>query len=228
MQEENRLLFSKALYTALNERFDEELSSCVDIKPSKRHISAIKAIIREQKIININRRKLPMRLLVAAILATTLFLTGCFTALIYRNEFKTFIEEIYTDHISLIFSNKEGTSSDEVLEKIYELIYLPEGYELVNEENIYDQRYYHYYKNKTGEEIVLKQYLSSSAHINLDNGEAEILNVGNKEVYIYVTENLTFSFWESDNSTLDLSVPGNIDKEDIVKIIENIGEKSIE
>ena len=134
MNEESKALFAKALYIALNEKFDEELASAEIVNSSKKHMRVIKAITREQTLIILCKKKIPLRILVAAIVTLALFLTGCFAALLHRNEFENFIEEIYTDHINLIFGDKSGTISTEAIDNFYELTYLPEGYELVFED----------------------------------------------------------------------------------------------
>ena len=225
MREENRLLFSNAIYTALNERFDEELSSCADIKPSKRHISVIKAIIRERKILNISSKKIPLRLLVAAILAITLLLTACVTALLYRNEFKTFSEEVYTDHIDLIFGDKSGTSSSETIENFYELTYLPEGYELVFEDISQGIVFYQYALDENNT-IQFNQFLLGSTNIRLDSKNYErIIIDGEKEIYCYKADYYTSYFWTDSNSIIELTFYSNLDESETEKVLKGVNLK---
>jgi len=222
MHEENKVLFARAIFIALNDRFDDELSSAVAVKPSKRHLRVIKAVIREQKIINIKDKKLPLRLLVAAIIALTLLLAGCFAPLLHRNEFASFIEEIYTDHISLIFSDKQETNSDEKIENLYELTYLPEGYELTFKDVSQSSILYQYALNENNT-IQLSQVLLGSSKIRFDSKNYKRMIIkGDKEIYCYQSEHFTSYYWSDSNSIIELSVYGDFHKTESENILNGV------
>ena len=228
MTEADRSLFSRALYEAFSERIAEDISECKKITPTKRHARVVKAIIKDEKIISFRNKKIPLRLLVAAAIIAALLLSGCAATMLYRNEFASFIEEIYTDHISLIFGSEEGASSNDFIETFYELNYLPDGYKFVSEEPFYDYKYYHNYSNEAGGEIVLEQYLSSTAHINLDPGSTNVFLINGFEVYCLEAPYYTFCYWKVDNCTMELSVPSDIPLDEVKKMIENVVIKNFE
>ncbi|MBO5006015.1 MAG: DUF4367 domain-containing protein, partial [Clostridia bacterium] len=164
MDKTDRELFGQALAEALAERFEEELAACEESAVcSEDHYRKMQEIICPSA--RVPKRKFSRKSLLAIIIAAALLLTGC-AAYICRNEIRDFVEEVYEKFVRLTYCESYKKSSAEI-DEIYKLTYVPEGYELV-EEDLQPISNYYKYTNSNGEFILFKQVVLDTTEVGLD------------------------------------------------------------
>ncbi len=99
MSDNNIALFKLALTEGLSNRIDRQISDCTEeIVASPAHSRAMNRIVG-----CLAQRKLPtspkLKKIIAILVAAVLLLTGC--AVVYRQEIRSFIEEIYESFMTL-------------------------------------------------------------------------------------------------------------------------------
>ena len=115
MEKTDLELFKEALNEAWDNKIRREVESCTEeIITSERHKAAMQAILDgtydKKSVWKFTKAK------VAAILvAAALLLASC--AVIYRNEIRDFVEEIYDKYIEVIYFNEDNRGK--TIEKIY-------------------------------------------------------------------------------------------------------------
>ena len=116
-------LFKQALNEAVSNKFDKMADECTEeIVYSERHKLAMRTIVYGK---TDNKRVLSpkMRRIIAILIAVALLLTSC--GIIFRNEIREIFKEFF---VSLTYESND--EKDEMIEEVYTLGYLPEGYTL--------------------------------------------------------------------------------------------------
>ena len=211
----------KALFEAMSEKYDNELSN-IDSEQkiicSKKHYLKLSAIFG----FKVNQNKKYFVRILVGILIAALILTGC-TAYVYRNEIKEFFVEIYEKHISVTYDNDNKTtmSNDDLIS--YEVTYIPEGYELVNELN--NSLYIFYeWQDVNGNSITLQQvtFDGTDFYIDAENGNTDILSYEQYEIYFRKFDNSSNYIWNDGIYAFTLTSTEQLSDEDLFKIIKGI------
>lgn len=123
MDKTNEELFKQAINEALTNKFQRMADACdEEIVCSRRHRKAMRAIVNGKT----PRKPLSTKMIAILVAAAILLLAGC--AIIYRDEIRGFIIDIKELFVNVDFS--EGENNSQKIEEIYELSYVPEGYDL--------------------------------------------------------------------------------------------------
>ena len=126
MEKSNLELFKQALNEAWDNKIRREVESCTEeIVTSDRHKVTMQAIL-DGTYDKSAKWKLTRAKVIAILVAAALLLASC--AVIYRNEIRDLVEEIFEDFSKATYSD-EGADED-TIEEIYELSYVPDGYVL--------------------------------------------------------------------------------------------------
>ena len=176
MDKTNLELFKQALSEGLDNHFQSEIDNCSEnIVCSRKHKIAMKAIIKGY---DTNRKVWAPRTrkIVAILVAAALLLVSC--AIIYRNEIRDFIEEIYESFAIVTYSDEEN--EEMIIEEVYVLTYLPEGYTLDKTE-IASVVSRSAFLNSDGDTILFDQYIldSSNFYVDIENGYQRVVGIDN-------------------------------------------------
>ena len=219
MDKTNLELFKQALSEGLDNHFQSEIDNCSEnIVCSRKHRIAMKAIINGH---NTNRKVWAPRTrkIVAILVAAALLLVSC--AIIYRNEIRDFIEEIYESFAIVTYS--EGENDEKELEEIYELTYLPEGYSLENSEassNVTRT----VFSNSAGDTILFDQCILDSANFYLDieNGYTLVMDIENPEVYYKNAQNRHYYIWNDGKYAMTFISTFELSTEELQLMINSV------
>ena len=216
MDKSNLELFKQALNEAVSNKFDKMADECTEeIVYSNKHKLAMRTIIYGKT--DTKRVLSPkMRRIIAILIAVALLLTSC--GIIFRNE----IREIFKDFfVSLTYEN-DGTSED-MIEEILVLTYVPEGYKL-EKESITTVRVRYEYKNEDGEMLFFEQRALTRSDFVVDSegGYSQIQDIKKYEVY-YRPENLYHCYiWNDGKYSMKLTSNEDLSKEEIILLIDGI------
>lgn len=222
MNNTNLELFKQALLEGVSNRIDREIESCTEtIVCSKRHKAAMKRIING-KYKESETRSLGFKKVVAILVAALLLLASC--AIVYRNEIRNFIEEIYDAFIKVSYF--EGEQPGDEIEGVYEMTYVPNGYSL--EEIVQTPIVVNYsYVNSDGEQIVFEQLSldSGNLYVDLQNGYKKVVDIEIYDVYYKVAKYRTYYIWNNGKYTFRLVSDVGISTEELIRIINGIKKK---
>jgi intracellular sulfur oxidation DsrE/DsrF family protein len=112
---------------------------------------------------------------------------------------------------------------DQEVKGYYYPNYLPEGFTVENNKDLKSIRIIHFAKD---DEIItfIQAQNESSFHLDTENAEVSDLFVnGNAGLLIIIKDKTTTVFWN--NNEMSFSISGYINKEEIIKIAENIEKK---
>lgn len=218
MEKTDLELFKQALLEALEINLQEEEKDFVDkVDTSERHKAAMQAILdgtyEKKSVWKFTKAK------VAAILvAAALLLASC--AVIYRNEIRDFVEEIYDKYIEVIYFNEDNRGK--TIEKTYELTYVPDGYVL--EDTIITPALvrYEYIDSYNNKLIYEQKSLSSSFMFNNENGYNLLMTLGNVDIYYKAADEYHFYLWNDGEYSFIISTNDQLSNEDIDQMINNI------
>ena len=197
MDKNNLELFKQAISEGLSEKFDSVVDSCTEkIICSEQHELAMRTIVygkTETKWTMSSR----MKRIIAIIVAAALLLTSC--GIIFRNEIREIFEEFF---VKLTYSGNEIGGN--TIEEVYELTYLPEGYNLTDK-NVRPLRIKWEYTNETNDMIKFEQRIldGSDFHIDSENGYSQIKEIEEYDIYyrenskhsVYVWCDIKYSFY---------------------------------
>ena len=177
MDKSNLELFKQALNEAVSNKFDKMADECTEeIVYSEKHKLAMRTIVYGKA--DAKRVWSPkMRRIIAILIAVALLLTSC--GIIFRNEIREIFEEFF---VSLTYETDD--LSEDKIEEIYILGYVPEGYEL--EEEVLSYTVVKYcFTNQYKETIRFEQRtkVSSDYYIDSENGYSKIEDILNYEIY---------------------------------------------
>lgn len=177
MDKSNLELFKQALNEAVSNKFDKMAAECTEeIVYSDKHKLAMRTIIYGKA--DTKRVWSPkMRRIIAILIAVALLLTSC--GIIFRNEIREIFKEFF---VSLTYETDD--MSEDMIEEVYTLSYVPEGYTL-EKESATSVRVKYNYKNISGETICFEQRtkVSSDYYIDSESGYSKIEDIVNYEIY---------------------------------------------
>ena len=212
-------LFRQAINEGFNQRIDKILESeSEEISCSKKHEIAMRAIIRGKVP---TERKLSKRarriIIIAALLA--LLLASC--AVIYRDEIGKLSVEMLERYDLIIHSDNKASSS--ALVEIYELTYLPEGFQL-EETYILPHSISLYYFDTNGNKISFYQNVIGKGHYHIDNenGGMDIFEIGDYSIYYRQSENNSIYMLNNDKYVMTIISTIHLTTEELSLILEGI------
>lgn len=162
--------------------------------------------------------------LVAVMLLTT---TALFSVSATRGPIVTFFTEAYDKFTAVFFDKPETTTYSDESDPLEEITvgYIPEGFELISEEK--EQTYQRLeYINKEGNNLIIRQNAISNITlgINTENTTLESVTINRKEGGFVQNNGVGTVFWIDNNE--NYIVTGSLEKEEILKVAENIFIKS--
>ncbi len=215
---DDRALFGQICRETLTARYEAELKACKGkVKCSPQHYKRVSEILGiEAKPHGITSRRV-IALIVAAAL---LLLTAC-AAYIYREELRgLFVEK--TNDRDKIYATDEPPKNDALIQEVYTLTYVPEGFEL--EREVKDDAHINYeWENKEGLYMMYSQF-SSKAPLVIDSGKYDIIEVSDieKDIYYSFNENLYVYVWNDGKYGNRISSQIKLTEAELLKIIEGI------
>lgn len=219
MDKTNLELFKQALTEAVSNKFDNIAANCTEeIACSEKHNLAIRAIVYGKT--DTKRVWSPrMKRIIAILVAAALLLTSC--GIIFRNE----ISEIFKEFFVKISYSEENNSNNTV-EEIYELNYVPDGYAL-KKENISPLSVVYKFVDIDGNIIRFEQYVLGRADFVVDSesGYSKIIDVENYDVYYRYNDAYHSYIWNDSKYALRLKSSTPLSIETIILIIEGIAIK---
>lgn len=211
--------FKKALFEAMSEKYDDELSN---IDSEQKIICSKKHYLKLSNILGFNvgnTKKISKRILVGILIAA-LLLTGC-AAYIYRNEIKELFVEIYEKHMRLTYDNDSKTTMDNNVLIPYKADYVPEGYELVKE-SISPIHASYEWQDSDGNVLILHQqgFDSAGFYFDVEHGADEIIIYEQYKIYCRKYDGAFFCIWNDGDYALSLDSTVEFSQDELLKIIK--------
>lgn len=209
------MVFKQAISEGLSKKLDSVVDSCTEkIACSKRHELAMRTIVYGK--VDTKRTLSPkMRRIIAILVAAALLLTSC--AIIFRNEIREMFEDFF---VKITCSNSED---GKVIEEVYELGYLPDGYFLDDKAVSHTTAKFNY-TNRQGDLIKFEQRILDGSDFTIDSesGYSKFVEIEKCDVYyrknskhnIYVWCDNKYSFYIISDTELSNSI--------IIQIINGI------
>lgn len=214
-------LIQKMLQDAEKQEISE--LSAEPLTLSKKFDRRMRRSIRDGKMFD--RRQQMLRILskaaiILVVIVATLSITYVFSPTA-RAMMQNIIRLIYPDHNSYRF----GTQKVEVHKDDYTLGYIPEGFELVGEEEIEGCSYSSYFKDKDGNRIIFTYQCASGSSVGIDNenmnSQSVVIN-DMEGIISYSNDEELFTVGFLVDDQIILEVTADLDKETVIKILENI------
>ena len=215
----NEELFKQALIDGVNMRIERELAACEEeVVFSRRHMRAMKRIINGK-----NPAK-PINSKVVAILvaAAILLLAGC--AIIYRDEIRDFITDVKDRFVKVTFS--DGVEESKYIEDVYELTYVPEGYEMETH-TIGNKMVRYIFKTQKGEMIkFIQQPLDISGFaVDIEHDYDKFANVNDYEIYYRHTNGTYYYIWNDGKYAFKINLSEELPIKELELILFSIKTK---
>ncbi len=215
----NQELFKQALVEGVNRRLDRELAACEEeVVFSRRHIKAMTRIIKGKTPAKPINKKMVAILVAAAIL----LLAGC--AIIYRDEIRGFITDFREFFVKVTFD--AGESESRVIDEVYELTYVPEGY--VCEDHYINLNLVQYiFEDHNGNKIkFIQQPIDvSSFMVDIEHGDYDIIKIDQYEVYYRETDEINCYVWNDGKYALNIYSTEHLSEITLQLIIKGIKTK---
>lgn len=227
-------LIQSAASDIITEMFDEIDSSIKDedIHFSKEHTQAMNKILNCQSADVINHFKLNKRFILVAIITMTLVIAAALSVGADRLKFLNYfvnISDIGTDFRKSPKTNegvyyvdenlKESTNNTSEYKYSIKLNYIPDGFTLTDSSeysSMHDATYYNINKYF----YVAKSIVSDTISIDTENAQTEYIDINGNKAFLSIKPNQIIMVWE--NNDILYHINGNIDKETIIKIAENM------
>ena len=218
MAKSNLELFKQALNEAWDNKIRREVESCTEeIVTSERHKATMQAIL-DGTYDKSAKWKLTRAKVVAILVAAALLLASC--AVIYRNEIRDLVEEIFEDFSKATYSSEE--TDGETIEEVYELSYVPEGYVL--EEAKITPIYVKYTFINSNNILVFEQRVLdySSFAFDVENGYALCLSDNEIDIYYKSTNGYHYYLWNDGLCSVRIQSNTSISNVELKLIINGI------
>ena len=219
MAKSNLELFKQALNEAWDNKIRREVESCTEeIVTSDRHKVTMQAIL-DGTYDKSAKWKLTRAKVVAILVAATLLLASC--AVIYRNEIRDLVEEIFEDFSKATYSD-EGADED-TIEEIYELSYVPDGYVLgKTQANPTLIRYE--FVNADNNVLVFEQGVldNNKFLFDIESGYTMWLSNDNINIYYKTTSYYHYYLWNDGCYSIKIRSTASVDLEELKLIIDGI------
>ena len=211
-------LFKQAIEEGLSYKFDSIADSYTeDIVCSEKHKLAMRTIVygKLENAPEKKQRRLKSKYIIAIIVAAALLLTSC--GIIFRHKIREIIREYY---VSLNYG--EDASYGKMIEDVYTLTYIPEGYVLENE-MISSLRVEYKYTNQNGNVFYFRQRpLNSVSNIDSEKGESQLLTVQEYDIYCRFVDGIHFYLYCDQKYVLNFKSNAPLSDDVIASIIEGI------
>ena len=219
MEKSNLELFKQTLNEAWDNKIRREVESCTEeIVTSERHKAAMQAIL-DGTYGKSAKWKLTRAKVVAILVAAALLLASC--AVIYRNEIRDLVEEIFEDFSKTTYSSEETDGCE--IEKVYELSYVPEGYVL--EEAITNPTLVRYeFADDKNNVIVFEQNILdySSFLFDVENGYNLLLNNNGVDIYYKATKEYHYYLWNDGVYSIQINSSRQLSNDDLKLIVNGV------
>lgn len=219
MDKSNLELFKQAISEGLSQKFDSVVNSYTDeIVCSEKHNIAMQTIVYGKT--DSKRVWSPkMKRIIAILIAAALLLTSC--GIIFRNEIREMFEEFF---VKLTYS--EDNDSNNIIEDVYYLGYLPEGY-FLSIENIRPIRVQYKYINENSDYIWFEQKTIDGTDFVVDNedGYSHIKEIEASEVYYRYTDKNHVYVWNDGKYSMKLKSTNQLSIENINLILGGLTTK---
>ena len=225
---------SSEIVTEMFDKIDASIND-EDIHFSENHIRAMNKILYSQTVSDDNRIKhfrLNKRLILVAIITMTIILIAALSVGADRLKFLDYFMNV--SDISTDFSKSPDTekgiyyvdenikeSSEKTTESKYsiKLNYIPDGFILTDSSESRSISTYRYSCNDKYFDVD-KSIVPDTMSIDTEDAETEYIDINGNEAFMSIKPNIVILTW-TDNNIL-YTVNGNIDKETIIKIAENM------
>ena len=216
MDKSNLELFKQALNEAVSNKFDKMADECTEeIVYSEKHKLAMRTIVYGKT--DTKHVWTPkMRRIIAILIAVALLLTSC--GIIFRNEIREIFKEFF---VSLTYENDEKTQ--QIIEEVYSLSYIPDGYFL--EKEMIEKTFVRYeYKNESGETFFFEQraLIQSDYYIDSESGYSKIEEIEEFDVYYRFTDKNHHYAWNDGKCSIKMKSSVKLSNEEIIFIIDGI------
>lgn len=158
-----------------------------------------------------------------AIFIVTVFIATFMTILsvdALRNNVFDFLVNIYEDFIAIFYNNSLEDNSDKKIEEIYVPQYLPEGFEIIlndNRKTVVLQ----IYSDAKDNRIIFEQIVYSiELIVDTENREYENIDINGNTGLFYIDRGINHLIWNDSKYNFQLKAP--ISKEEMIKIAESI------
>lgn len=212
----NQELFKQALVEGVSRRIDREIAACdEEVTYSRRHIKNMERIVKGKT----PKKPINKKMVAILVAAAVLLLAGC--AIIYRNEIREFVSKVYDSFVELRF--EEGEQESRNIEEIYELTYVPDGYNLEKQE-INRMRVQYVFKDGEGNVINFNQRSLDASSFSVDNeqGSYEVVNIGKYEVYYRSINSGYYYVWNDGKYAMQLNSTRELSEQILNLIIDGI------
>ena len=222
MNKTDEALFKQALTEGVSNRFSRQIESCTEtVICSRRHRVAISKIINDVRKQS-HAVSLRMRKIIAILVAAVMLLVSC--AVVYRDEIRDFIEEIYESFVKINYS--DGDDQGAQIEDVYGLTYIPEGYRLEDEFSSTGLSRLKF-SDSNGNILLYEQRVLDTANFyaDIENGYTKIVDISIYDVYYKKTKQQTYYMWNDGKFSLVLISKIALPDEELKLIIEGIKTK---
>ena len=218
MDDKKLELFKQALNEGVSNKFEKLAAECTEeIVYSERHKLAMRTILHGKTATK--RVWSPkMKRIVAILIAVALLLTSC--GIIFRNEIREVFEEFF---VKLSYDGDD--EAIDLIEKVYYLSYIPDGYVLKCESvtKLYNK---YEFENQNGDFINFEQCAITSAdfYIDIENGYSKINEIEKYEIYYRTANDFHWFVLNYDGYSIKIKTNTRFSNDEIIKIIEGINQ----
>ena len=217
MDKSNLELFKQALSEGVSNRFDKIAAECAEeIVCSDKHKLIMQTIVYGKAA---EKRGLSPRVkrIIAILVAAALLFTSC--GIIFRNELREIFDKYF---VKISYDSEEA----DLIEDVYELGYLPEGYSL-KDEKIRPVRVSYEFENEAGDYIWFEQKLldGTDFYIDSESGYRRIDDINNHKVYYRHTDGRHVYVWNDGKYSMFIRSNLEIPVSEIVLILEGLVSK---
>lgn len=216
MEKSNLELLKQAINEGLSNKLELIASSCADeIVCSEKHNIVMRTIIYGK--IKKHRKLSPKaRQIIAILIAAALILTGC--GIIFRDELRAVFKEF---GVTIAPSEKDYTS--QLIEEIYELSYIPEGYHL-DSSSISDTEVGYIYYNDNEDILTFYQNPINGTVYDYDTEHSTTNTIVIDNIIVYNTKatKRDYYLWADDKYIYEISTSERFSVEEVEKIINGL------
>ena len=195
----NQELFKQALIEGVSRRIDREIATCdEEVNYSRRHIKNMERIVKGKT----PKKPINKKMVAILVAAAVLLLAGC--AIIYRDQIRDFITNIKEFFVEIKFD--EGENNSQIIDEIYELTYVPEGYSLENQK--INRMVVEYLFTNADDDYIkfIQQSIDASGFaVDVEYSDNIVIEIGEYTVYSRKTNNMYYYLWNDGNYALILN-----------------------
>ena len=216
MDKSNLELFKQAINEAVSNKFDKMAAECnEEIVYSEKHKLAMRTIVYGKT--DTKRVLSPkMKRIIAILIAVALLLTSC--GIIFRNEIREIFKDLF---VSLTYETDD--MSEDMIEEVYTLSYVPEGYALEKEKltSIYVR---YEFENANEDTLCFEQRtkVGSDYYIDSESGYSKIEEIEEFDVYYRFTDTLINYVWNNENYSMTIKSSIQLSNAEIILILNGI------